>query len=143
MIFPPATMEDCKCEKKCFVAVPESVRNEIRNAYQSLRTKNEQNLYLYGLIEKNRDRNDQCNSKSSFSYFVMVNGFRVNICQKAFMALHGITIAKLRTLKNRLIDGEVHPSEKTRQISKPKISSQTRTKIKEHILSILENEPVL
>lgn len=136
-------MENCKCD--CFQKVPEETRKLIYDGYQNLCSNNEKFLYLYGLIYKTVDKNEPSRSRSSFKYHVRVNGFHINICQKAFMNIHGITKAKIRTLTQKLNDGVMFPQDmrcENIKYKKRKLGDQLRSQVKNHIFSILEEESV-
>lgn len=135
-------MEDCKCEKKCFVVVPERVRNEIQRNYQQVMvTKKEKNLYLYGLIQITRKKSNRPNSRSSFAYFVRVDGLLTNICRQAFLNIHGISFATVRTLIGKLEAGVICPYDKREQ-TRNRISEETKSRVKDHIESLLNIESV-
>ena len=131
-------MENCNCDKKCFDRVPESVREDMRLGYAMLPNNNEKNLYLYGLIYKKHEKSPNLNSRTSYSYNVKVNGYQVSICHKAFMSIHGITHAKIRTLIDKLNAGVIFPNDLKGM--RKKIENIER--VKNHIMEVLKNEKV-
>ncbi|XP_065201545.1 uncharacterized protein LOC135832306 [Planococcus citri] len=138
-------IQNCNCERKCFDRVPKDVQERIYKGYNYLPNNNEKNLYLYGLICKTSDKGDQPNSRASYRYFVKVNGFQVDICQKAFINIHGITPAKVRTLLQKLNEGVIYPNDRrgeARRLQSNEISEANEQEIANHIISVVRIEEV-
>lgn len=136
-------MEDCKCEKKCFEKVPQPIREKLYAGYQTLSNNNEKNLYLYGLMYKTSEKGEYPNSRASYSYFVKVNGFQVNVCQKAFISMHGVTHGKIRTLKDKLNMGVIYPNdERGKPRKKVSTNGSVTEKVTNHICATLADNAV-
>lgn len=97
------------------------------------------------MICKTSDKGDQPNSRASYRYFVKVNGFQVDICQKAFINIHGITPAKVRTLLHKLNEGVIYPNDRRGEARKQQaalISEAVEQEIVNHISSVVKIEEV-
>lgn len=138
-------IQNCNCERKCFDRVPEDVQEKIYKGYNQLPNNNEKNLYLYGLICKTSDKGDQPNSRASYRYFVKVNGFQVDICQKAFINMHDITPAKVRTLLQKLNEGVIYPNDRRGEARRQQVNEITEANeqdIINHIMSVVRIKEV-
>jgi len=107
--------KDCKCfHFKCFEIINETDRAKLLRHFNELKSHDEQNNYLAGLItillllyrQNRRPRLGEGAAKrdSSFAYRVRIHDDVVNkpdvpVCAKAFCALHGITKNKLTYLQ--------------------------------------------
>ncbi|XP_050314378.1 uncharacterized protein LOC126748889 [Anthonomus grandis grandis] len=104
-----AVGEPCMCKLKCFEKLTPAEQIHIMNKFRSFSTKNEQDIYLQGLLVSNniknrRPRKEEAKQRSSsFEYFVLVNTERRKVCKKAFLSLHGISsklVQRLQLLLN-------------------------------------------
>jgi hypothetical protein len=106
---------DCKCLRyKCFGIISLLQKKQIIKILNEILTRDEQNLYLSGLIItfpiKNRTpRVDEEIAKfhdKSYSYRVrtVLNDLfvEIQICYSAFFSLHGITARLLQTIQTSL-----------------------------------------
>lgn len=141
--------EDCKCKRyKCFVHVPESSRRKIIQNFNLLGSVNEQNIYLCGIIsvspvKQRRPRQSEEHAAlhdATFSYRVRFqsaegNTVEVQICQKAFIAIHGIGRKKLEVLQRSLkFEGEAPKDQRGKHKNRKHIlSDETRNVIRSHI----------
>ncbi|KAL4153679.1 hypothetical protein QTP88_001512 [Uroleucon formosanum] len=104
--------KDCKCfHFKCFEIINKTDRAKLLRYFNELKSHDEQNNYLAGLItilpvQNRRPRLGEGAAKrdSSFAYRVRIHDDVVNkpdvpVCAKAFCALHGITKNKLTYLQ--------------------------------------------
>lgn len=110
---------DCECRMKCF-QVPKINPDEILSYFNSLDTKDIQDIYLQGLVHcslpvHKRQENNVANEENSkalneepdqnqdvahvkkvksksftYTYYVRCGADRIKVCQKAFTALHGV-----------------------------------------------------
>lgn len=101
----------CNCKKKCYDNVTEEDRISIFGKFYDMSSKNEQDIFLQGLIERHdvaRRRPRQLLEKSehsfSYKYFLKTdsNTTKVEVCKKAFCNIHGITFKRVRRLCNLL-----------------------------------------
>lgn len=84
-----------------------------------LNTKDEQDIYLQGLIEKH-DVRRRCKPKTkvrhtertcSFNHYVLVKETRTKVCQNAFLSLHAISVKRLKRIKT-LLQQKLTPRDK-------------------------------
>lgn len=107
----------CNCKHyKCFDVTTEQDRSRIIAHFNNLRTKNEQDSYLCGLInvlpvKRRRSRGNPEEAefhKHSYKYFVSVlkdgETTRIPVCSKAFISIFGIKKARVDRLKTALAD---------------------------------------
>lgn len=140
--------EDCKCSRlRCFNNISDAERKCIILNYNKM-TVNEQNAYLAGLINLNpisqrRPRQPENEAKfrdNSFTYRVRVNRehsvIEINVCSKAFRALHGITKKKLEVIQRYLKKG-MSPKDGRGQHSnrKHRVTSEALQAVRSHISS--------
>lgn len=98
--------DPCKCKNKCFEVVNENERSSVLRHMNSLKSHDEVNLYLTGLvtaipIQRRRVANE-CEAKfrdTSYSYNVRVLRdsipTEVKVCKAAFISIHGTTRGKV------------------------------------------------
>ncbi|XP_049790952.1 uncharacterized protein LOC126198565 [Schistocerca nitens] len=140
--------EDCKCRRKCYKIVTEDVRNKLFDGYYSLKSHDEQNAYLFGLIRKYDIARKRCKDSDrrtcSYRYFVRHRGKEVQVCRLAFAHIHGISAHKIRILCQKQDQNVMYPRDgRGKHDNRPtKISDQTRNQIKEHIYSIIKSDRV-
>lgn len=145
------TGENCHCKRlKCFENVPLTARNTLIKNFNLLESINEQNEYLCGMItvypvQQRRSRKSDKNlskfHEGSYSYRVRITSMGemrdVPVCQKAFLALHGIKSKKLEVLQKSLKFSGVAPKDKrgTHNTRPNKLSPDVRDCVIEHIKS--------
>lgn len=143
--------EDCRCKRfKCFERIPELSRKKIIQSFNLLSSVDEQNIYLCGLItvvpiKQRRPRQPEQNAllhDASFRYRVRIlnmegNIEEVQVCKKAFIALHGIGRKKLEVLQTSMkMTGEAPKNRRGKHNNRPhKLSDATRSSIRNHIKS--------
>ncbi|OWR41893.1 hypothetical protein KGM_209331 [Danaus plexippus plexippus] len=97
----------CRCPLKCFEKMSEDDMDSLIERINSFRTKNEQDIYLQGMIElfvpkdTSKRTEDQTKTKPktiSCKYFVDIGTERKKVCKSAFVSLHGITVKRCRRL---------------------------------------------
>lgn len=138
--------EDCKCSMfECFKTIKPEERKEIIKSFSLLGNWNDQSLYLtilmsVILVVRRRPRHNDSNSRDcSFRYIVRVkrdNTMReIPVCQKAFIALHGIKKGRLETIQASLKDTGKSPKDnRGKHQNRPwRLSSEKEEAIKNHI----------
>lgn len=121
--------------RKCFENVSEDLRRNLLNTFNSLATKNERDAFLSGLISfhaptrrRPRRPNEQGESEGEnsnddlivkqfanntvFTYKVRISDLEVPVCFKAFVAISGITWARLRRIQGFLLQHGRPPTER-------------------------------
>lgn len=142
--------ENCHCKRyKCFHVVNQEQRNNILRDFNLLPTRDAQNLYLCGLItvyevQRRRPRKDEDDANlhsATYAYRVRITNndqtIDVPICFKAFMAIHGITQQRLKTLKKSLQEtGNAPLDMRGKHSNRPrKLTEDVKNKAMEHIRS--------
>ncbi|CAG4941584.1 uncharacterized protein LOC123691982 [Colias croceus] len=137
---------DCNCRRKCFQKVPEDVRLKTFQGFYSMKTHDEQNAYLFGLMRQVDVKRKRVKSSSrrtcTFEYFVRVKGRETQVCQTAFKNIHAITERKVRVLCKKMDDGIMFPSDNRgknshRRSGEVRLPSGVVDQIKNHIYSIV------
>ena len=120
----------CFCKRlKCFEVTTDEQRKAILSHFNNLRTNDEQNSYLCGLISitpVQRRRNRQPEEDAKFHDSVFCYRIRVKendqtvekpVCYKAFLNIHGISKGKLEHLQKALKETGMTPKDKRGQHS--------------------------
>lgn len=143
--------EDCKCNRfKCFTIITLDERKLILKQFNLLGSKDKQDNHLAGLIsvlpiKRRRPRKGEDESSlhaNSYSYKVRVlrddDMIEVQVCHKAFLALHGITNQNVQTIKKALVlTGQAPIDGRGRHNNRVhRLTDETLTKIHEHITSL-------
>jgi len=143
LVGPRAIGPDCSCKNKCFHAVSDDNRSAIFNGFYSLKSYDEQNAYLYGLIRRHdiqRKRKPVSERRTcSYKYYVRIKGKEIQVCKKAFANIHGISDKKIRTLCIKHEQNILFPRDnRGRHRNRPKkVTPELVTLIKHHILKML------
>lgn len=131
----------CRCPMKCFSKFTDDEKLIMFNKLYQLETKDEQDIYLQGLIEKQpvarkRVRNVGGNNRAkSFYHFVSHNQQRVKVCLGAFLSLHAVTVKRVKRLK-RLLESNTTPRDNRGKNVKSNCLPECEIKrIREHIES--------
>lgn len=102
-----------RCPKRCFEQFDEAERALIFDSLYKLDSKNEQDLHLQRMIEKHdvkqrrpRKGNESKQYDSSFKYYVLLQGKKIQVCRNAFFRLYDVTDKKIRRIRNLLKAGE-------------------------------------
>ncbi|XP_041973034.1 uncharacterized protein LOC121728806 [Aricia agestis] len=137
---------DCNCRRKCFQKVPEDIRLKTFQGFYSMKTHDEQNAYLFGLMRQVdvKRKRVKCSSRRTctFEYFVRVKGRETQVCQTAFKNIHAITERKVRVLCKKMDDGVMFPSDNRgrnshRRSGEVRLPNGVIDQIKNHIYSIV------
>ncbi|KAF2883190.1 hypothetical protein ILUMI_22990 [Ignelater luminosus] len=102
--------EPCHCKNKCTEKLLDVEKEDIFKNFYNIPTKNEQDVFLQGLIvykeiKRRRARKDGAQSKTNyFSYNVLVGSDRREVCRDAFFGLHGISSKCVKRIR-RLLQG--------------------------------------
>ncbi|KAF9421744.1 hypothetical protein HW555_002425, partial [Spodoptera exigua] len=137
---------DCNCRRQCFQKVPEDIRLKTFQGFYSMKTHDEQNAYLFGLMRQVDVKRKRVKSSSrrtcTFEYFVRVKGRETQVCQTAFKNIHAITERKVRVLCKKMDDGVMFPSDNRgknshRRTGEVRLPSGMLDQIRNHIYSIV------
>lgn len=128
---------------KCFEKLNDDIKNELFNRFRSLKTKDDQDIYLQGLLEvvnikkKSKPLNPD-NSKAktcSFHHYVPIDGKRRKVCQKAFLSLFDVSIKRLKRLKCLLRQNLTPYDKRGKNIKGNAISEEDNVLLRQHIES--------
>ncbi|KOB76069.1 Uncharacterized protein OBRU01_06377 [Operophtera brumata] len=137
---------DCNCRRRCFQKVPEEIRLKTFQGFYSMKTHDEQNAYLFGLMRQVDVKRKRVKSSSrrtcTFEYFIRVKGRETQVCQTAFKNIHAITERKVRVLCKKMDDGVMFPSDNRgknshRRSGEVRLAVGIVEQIKNHIYSIV------
>lgn len=144
------TGPSCKCKRfHCFEVINKSQRDKIIHNFNNMKDRNAQNSYLCGLItltdiQRRRPRKQESIANlrdHSYKYKVRIKEGEsvkeLQVCQSAFINLHGITNRRVITLKKYIsIDGYSGHDQRGMHKNRPhKIKQETYERIKQHIQS--------
>ncbi|XP_037087629.1 uncharacterized protein LOC119108156 [Pollicipes pollicipes] len=142
----PKQMGDaCNCRMKCFNRVDQATREGIFNGFYSLKSYDEQNAYLFGLIRKKEIARISDSSSErrtcSYQYFVRCKGREILVCKLAFANIHAITFKKIRMLSEKLDQNVMYPrDQRGKHMNRPsKISEEVKDQARKHIAEILKS----
>jgi len=97
----------CFCVLNCRRKVTETDRKRIFESFHALESHDEQNKYLYGLIEKKeirRHRTQKSFKRHSFVYNVHLNnGNRVEVCKETFCDLRAVGKRRVEIIAAKII----------------------------------------
>nr|XP_053600015.1 uncharacterized protein LOC128669298 isoform X2 [Plodia interpunctella] len=112
-----------------------------------MKTHDEQNAYLFGLMRQVDVKRKRVKGKTSrrtctFEYFVRVKGRETQVCQTAFKNIHAITERKVRVLCKKMDDGVMFPSDNRgknshRRSGEVRLPTGVVEQIKNHVYSIV------
>ncbi|XP_059051319.1 uncharacterized protein LOC131846110 isoform X2 [Achroia grisella] len=111
-----------------------------------MKTHDEQNAYLFGLMRQVDVKRKRVKSSSrrtcTFEYFVRVKGRETQVCQTAFKNIHAITERKVRVLCKKMDDGVMFPSDNRgknshRRSGEVRLPTGVVEQIKNHVYSIV------
>lgn len=137
---------DCNCRRQCFQKIPEEIRLKTFQGFYSMKTHDEQNAYLFGLMRQVDVKRKRVKSSSrrtcTFEYYVRVKGRETQVCQTAFKNIHAITERKVRVLCKKMDDGVMFPSDNRgknshRRSGEIRLPQGVVDQIKNHIYSIV------
>ncbi|PSN52493.1 hypothetical protein C0J52_11211 [Blattella germanica] len=143
--------DDCKCTRQCFELVPQETRSKILAQFNLLKSHDDQNIYLCGLISVlpiNRPSKSEAAKHHGATYKYKVRGpvaeendnetiREFDVCRKAFMAIHGISKKKIEYLVKKLQITGCAPSDMRGKHGnhQHKLSVETVSIIRQHINS--------
>lgn len=110
---------------QCFDHFDEETKLNLLNKFNVMKTKNEQDSHLAGLItihavqrhrprKRNHNSDDEINDGSHNAYYtykVRDSLQDVAVCQKAFLSLYGIKRSRLRRIQNHLLEFGTAPTD--------------------------------
>lgn len=112
------------CSRKCFEVIgAENVQDSFNRFYSSFKTKDEQDLFLHGLIDvfdvarkrpgsrdskgKEREGNEEQGRKKksggnskTYKYNILVGDKRVEVCAAAVLSIFSLSEKKVRRVRN-------------------------------------------
>lgn len=139
---------DCKCKLMCYKQVDESMRNMIFEGFYNLKSYDEQNAYLFGLIRKH-DIKRKTNPNSArrtctYKYYLRFRGREINVCKVAFARIHSISAKKIRGLCEKLDQNILFPKDgRGKHTNRPqKIQPETQELIRRHLYTLLRSADV-
>ncbi|XP_063219220.1 uncharacterized protein LOC134529249 [Bacillus rossius redtenbacheri] len=137
-----STTESCRCARKCYDKIDIAQRGKLLDAIHSFSCKNEQDIYLQGLldavpIKHRRPRNGDKSGKrsSSFTFHVVIQERRVKVCKKAFIQLYGVSAKRVRRLQTLLLCGQTPKYMRGQQNNRKSVPVGDVQAIKDHISS--------
>ena len=96
----------CSCPRKCFDNIGEAEIQSLFDTYYTL-DYNGQSHYLHKLIEevpvkRSRVKEKVSRRQHTREFNVIVNNEKVNVCQKAFLLIHGINEGRIHLLLKKV-----------------------------------------
>ncbi|KAK7874457.1 hypothetical protein R5R35_001547 [Gryllus longicercus] len=136
---------DCKCKLKCYEKVDCRLRQMLFEGFYSLKSYDEQNAYLFGLIRKHdvkRKKNINSDRRTcTYKYYVRNQGKEIQVCKMAFAHIHAISFRKIRTLSEKLDQNILYPRDgRGKHDNRPtRTSPKALEIIRKHILYIFKS----
>ncbi|KAJ8678397.1 hypothetical protein QAD02_014184 [Eretmocerus hayati] len=131
--------------RECFEHTPLEQSQEALQRLLSLRTKNEQDIFLQNLIKRSlpnrrRSKSSKPSTRSTNKYHIIIGGITKEVCRQAFMSTYGISIKRLKRL-NKLAKLDESPKDKRGKSKKSNtISPQILLKIDNFVKSFPTEE---
>ncbi|CAG5000819.1 unnamed protein product [Parnassius apollo] len=128
----------CKCAKKCWETISKNAKLENLAKLYNLGTKNEQDIYLQGLIsctdvKRRRVLKDIPLRQKMFTYTVQVCNEKKEVCHSAFLSLFGITKDRVKRLRDLLVLGEIPEDKRGKSKTVNALSGDEITAVISHI----------
>lgn len=139
---------DCQCKLMCYKQVDEDTRNMIFESFYDLKSYDEQNSYLFGLIRKQdikrKTKPLSARRTCTYKYYVRIRGRDINVCKVAFARIHAISAKKIRGLCEKLDQNILFPKDgRGKHSNRPqKIQPETQELIKRHMYSLLRSHDI-
>lgn len=132
-----------RCKRlKCFDNISEEEQFDILQRVHDLPSKDQQDLFIQGLIESNdvqrhRPRNSEGTRHvdKTFSYFIYVGNERKEVCYKAFLSLLAITDKRVKRLRKLALLGQSPCDRRGKNPSGNALPPESREVIRQHIES--------
>ncbi|KAF0293896.1 hypothetical protein FJT64_008387 [Amphibalanus amphitrite] len=134
----------CTCRMKCYNRVDENTRKSIFSGFYDLKSYDEQNAYLFGLIRKTEIAHHSAASSErrtcNYQYFVRCKGREIQVCKQAFANIHAITFKKIRMLSQKLDQNIMFPrDQRGKHMNRRKISEEVKDQVRRHISEVLQS----
>ncbi|XP_043244189.1 uncharacterized protein LOC122392901 [Amphibalanus amphitrite] len=134
----------CTCRMKCYNRVDENTRRSIFSGFYDLKSYDEQNAYLFGLIRKTEIAHHSAASSErrtcNYQYFVRCKGREIQVCKQAFANIHAITFKKIRMLSQKLDQNIMFPrDQRGKHMNRRKISEEVKDQVRRHISEVLQS----
>lgn len=128
----------CKCAKKCWETISENDKLENLAKLYNLATKNEQDIYLQGLIsckdiKRRRVLKENPLRQKMFTYAVQIGNEKKDVCHSAFLSLFGITKDRVKRLRDLLVLGKIPEDKRGKSKTVNAMSSDEITAVISHI----------
>nr|CAI5859357.1 unnamed protein product [Callosobruchus analis] len=130
------------CRLKCCEKLSEDDKLQIFQRFYSLQTKDEQNIFLQGLIQvlnikQRRPRQSEKHKPKSVSYkfYVFKGSAKTEVCLKSFLSLYAVTHKRVRRIESLAQQGKSHKDLREKQPSANAFSEEVRELVREHIQS--------
>lgn len=131
----------CRCKKGCFKKLSEGDQMSIFNRFYQLNSKNEQDIFLQGLIEiydvnRKRPRSEKARiNQNSFKYNVLIDNMKQEVCLNAFLSLYAIPVKRVRRIRNLAVTGKSPCDNRGKCPSSNALDIQTLDLVRDHIQS--------
>ena len=140
----PSIALSCCCQHHCSLRVAMEERKRIFDEFYKLADHDNQNKYLFGLIERTtpKQRRPPASSgkqrRNTFSYFIRLStGECVAVCKQAFCPVHAIGKHRVEVLCEKLATGvRFSGDDRGEHTSRPQaIAEELKAQDREHISS--------
>lgn len=130
----------------CFLNITEDDQAGIFAKFCDLSTKDEQDLHLQHLIDvcsvqrrRPRKGEDSRENSSTFQYHVLVGSERRQVCLKSFLALHSVTVKRVKRLRSLKLEGKSPVDKRGKHVKKAHLP-ETKQLLREHIESFPQKQ---
>lgn len=127
-----------RCALNCFNKLSAKRRKSVFDKFYNLPTKDEQDIYLQGLIEAVtvKRKSEAGNSRRNNSFFIVIIDMdRVKVCQNIFLSLHACGRKRLARIKRLLVQGATPKDKRGHNPKTHAISEHGNIKIRQPISS--------
>lgn len=130
----------CQCSKKCMEKISDIDMINNMSKFYNLNTKNEQDIYIQGLItctgvKRRRLNAESSNRQKSFKYSVVIGCEKKEVCLAAFLSLFGLTVARVKRIRYLLVKGLIPEDKRGKKKSANAKSSDDIAAVIAHISS--------
>lgn len=130
-----------RCPLKCSRIISEDMSKDIFSKFYKLNTKDEQDIYLQGLIEvrniqqRRKRKQENKNRSKSYWHFVRTGTKKYKVCLNTFCAVHAITVDRVKRIKKLLCNNETPIDKRGKHPKGNAIPVDIRNLIRDHISS--------
>lgn len=132
---------DCRCRRKCFEKVPENDRLDIFTRLHDMKTKDEQDIFIQGLInvhtiQRRRPRKESARSNSAaFKYNVFLQNKRQEVCLTAFLSILAVSAKRVKRIKQLSVAGKSPQDRRGKHPCPKRLPDEVRDTVRQHIES--------